>query len=844
VWHPLYRDRYTIASIVDALMSGRRYRGIWPAIHAISRLAHAGCSVGELKVTAFNGGLFAPTRAAAFERARLDDDVMGQAVLAVSTTTTAGGRARISYRDLDVEQLGAVYEHVLDYEPSGDRPALVRTRDTRKSSGTFYTPRAVTDHLVRRALEPLTAGRSSAELLSLRVLDPAMGSGAFLVAACRYLADALEAARVREGVWHSGDVTPADRANARREVALRCLYGVDVNPMAVQLARLSIWLATLAADRPLSFLDHHLVTGNSLVGATPGDIARQPTRGRAGRRRASVLPLLEEMDVAAVLEHAVRTRVTLALVPDDSASVVRGKEEALAALHARNNALGAWSRVLDLWCAGWFWDGGVPPDGGTFADVCCRILKGTSMLAEHVTVEIADRASAIASRQRFLHWPLAFPEAFADEHGGPEANPGFDAVIGNPPWDMVRGDSGGASVREGRRDEARKLTEFVRESGVYRIDAGAHVNRYQLFLERALQLARRGGRIGLVLPSGVVADAGAAALRCHLFDHAAVDTITGLDNRHGIFPIHRGVRFVLLTCTPGLPTSAIGCRFGVSSVEELDVATPSATRAPVVVTRKLLERISGEDDLGLPELGTARDLAIVEKIACAVPWLGAPTGWGVRFGRELNATDDRAAFGPNTGRGFGRPVVEGKHLGPFRVDVERSLAELPHGSPLSSRVPRRPRLAYRDVASATNRLTLIAAIVSARCVTTHTLFCLKSPLPLEAQHVLCALLNSFVANYLVRLRVNTHVTASLMARLPVPVVRDREPAFGRLAALSRGLEASKEALEGLAGYGELQALVARLYGLSSEDFDHILGTFPLIAAQTKEAARALFNDIR
>ena len=131
-----------------------------------------------------------------------------------------------------------------------------------------------------------------------------MGSGAFLVGACRYLAAAVEERLVREGRWHRGDVTAADRADVRREVAQRCLFGVDVNPMAVQLARLSLWLATLAADKPLTFLEHRLVAGNGLVGATLDDVLQRPG-GPGGRRRrqAEVLPLFEAQAKAWALEH-------------------------------------------------------------------------------------------------------------------------------------------------------------------------------------------------------------------------------------------------------------------------------------------------------------------------------------------------------------------------------------------------------------------------------------------------------------------------------------------------------------------------------------------------------------
>ena len=137
-----------------------------------------------------------------------------------------------------------------------------------------------------------------------------MGSGAFLVAACRYLGHAYEQAVVREGGLDGGDIGPADRTAFRRAVAQRCLFGVDINPMAVQLARLSLWLATLAGDRPLTFLDHHLRTGDCLVGASSSDIHRQPPAGRTGGR--SPLPLLPTDDFESGLRAIVPPRLALA----------------------------------------------------------------------------------------------------------------------------------------------------------------------------------------------------------------------------------------------------------------------------------------------------------------------------------------------------------------------------------------------------------------------------------------------------------------------------------------------------------------------------------------------------
>jgi hypothetical protein len=345
----------------------------------------------------------------------------------------------------------------------------------------------------------------------------------------------------------------------------------------------------------------------------------------------------------------------------------------------------------------------------------------------------------------------------------------------------------------------------------------------------------------LVLPSGFVTDAGAAPLRRYLFDRAEVDTITGLDNREAIFPIHRSTRFVLLTCTPGRPTQSIRCRFGISRVEDLDRSEAQA--GTLDLTRAFIQRLSGADDLGIPELASDRDLAIVERISGSVPRLGVSEGWNVHFSRELNASDDRHAFNKYTGNPGTRPIVEGKQIDPFRVSLDRCRLELNPNVTLRRAIPHRARLAYRDVASATNRLTLIAAIVPARAVTTHTLFCLRTRLSLSGQHVLCALLNSFVANYLIRLRVNTHVTVALVSRLPVPVVREGHPCFAKLAAVSEVIARSASLVEEMEEYAQLQALCARAYGLTATEFEHVLGTFPLIPPEVKARALTAFKGL-
>jgi hypothetical protein len=235
--------------------------------------------------------------------------------------------------------------------------------------------------------------------------------------------------------------------------------------------------------------------------------------------------------------------------------------------------------------------------------------------------------------------------------------------------------------------------------------------------------------------------------------------------------------------------------------------------------------------------------------------LGDPAGWAVTFGRELNATDDREWLLP-AGRGI--PVVEGKLLEPFGVDTPAarwSIAPDAADRLLGSR-HRRWRLAYRDVASATNRMTLIAAMLAPGTASTHTVFCLRSQLSRSAQHFLCGLFNSFVVNYLVRLRVTTHVTTAIVERLPIPMLDEAADAAEiiRIAAtldgVRPGVRLKADPTDVVSGFSRtvafarLNALVAEIYQLDEREFAHILATFPLVPLEDRDAASREFQKRR
>jgi hypothetical protein len=841
LWHPIYRDSYSLDALQESLDRAPAQPGIWEALRATSRLAHTGCRAGDLRVTPFNGRLFAPARTPLADRRDVDDEAARDAVVSLTTRPSAdrGGRERIAYRDLGVEQLGAVYESLLDFSPTFDRTTRLATlrpgSGVRKETGTFYTPQALARYLVRQTLGPLVRDASPQRILELKVLDPAMGSGAFLVASCQYLAEAYARALIRSGECHAADLGPAEHASMRRTIAERCLFGVDLNPTAVQLARLSLWLATLAADRPLSFLDHRLQAGDSLLGAWLACLTHPPsTRGRKPRGESA--SLFDDNTIAHDLRAAMPVRFSLAIEPHDTPEQIKGKDRALTALNAPDGRLSQWKRVADLWCSHWFAPG-PSADVGVFGALSDAMLTKRGALPDAIARNYLAASRQIAETRRFFHWELEFPEVFFDQHGQRLAIAGFDAVISNPPWDMIRADAGPAAGRSEARLSAARTVRFTRDSGTYTSQSNGHANRYQLFVERAIALTRSDGRIGLIVPSGLATDQGGAKLRRLLFERCNVDAVVGFDNRDAVFPIHRSVRFLLLTATAGAATKTIACRLGERDPALLDMHEGDDEFFPVHVTPDLIRRISG-DELVLPDVRNPLDLRILERTASLFHPLGSARGWHAQFGRELNVTEDRSALGEDA-RGW--PVFEGKHLAPFRVQSTaiRWRISASAASRLLGTRHLQPRLAYRDVASSTNRRTLIAAILPARSASTHTLLCLRTPLPLPAQHFLCGLFNSFLLNYLARLRVTTHVTASTVQQLPVPVLDPSHPSFREISAIAR-LQA--RAVDPVSA-ARLDAVVAQLYQLTADEFAHVLSTFPLVDRAERDATLQMFKNV-
>jgi type I restriction-modification system DNA methylase subunit len=475
----------------------------------------------ELGIPAYNGGLFDEESHEFLAECEVADRHLAEVIYRLSTTETDDGFVPADYADLDTRHLGTIYEGLLEHEfaiapearaavaeNGGEvwKPAeevseseavetveagelyVVNDDGERKATGAYYTPDYVVTYIVEETVGPLLeeAEDELGELepgteeyvvafwervTDLKILDPAMGSGHFLTKATGYLADAVME-RVRE--LESGSLF--DEELVRRTISRECIYGVDVNGMAVELAKLSMWLETLAADQPLAFLDHHLKSGNSLVGSDITDVlADEDESGQmtladfARTRRRALGQVMDRMGELLAIDNE-----TLEDVHSMEEIYKRIREDPLYEhLQAMATVHTAGEFGLDV------------PE-----DAIERMARAIEDEGEWADIEATDwfrAARAMADEEGFFHWELEFPAVFFDGDGERLASAGFDAVVGNPPW-----------VNIGRMPDSQTNTGYYKseyETAEYQIDL------YTLFLEQSVQLVGDGDMVGMIVPN-------------------------------------------------------------------------------------------------------------------------------------------------------------------------------------------------------------------------------------------------------------------------------------------------------------------------------------------------------
>ena len=871
----------------------------------------------------YNGGLFASGTAALLEDVRLADATIAPIIDDLSHAKDPDQARRfVNYRDMSVQQLGSIYERLLEREPVRDENGTIVIRPNpyaRKDSGSFFTPQELVDLIVDRTLKPLAEERLHAfeakaaalkrdrrpkaerraellkldpaeAVLNLKVLDPAMGSGHFLVTAVDFLSDYVAhlieytpavpewlngdyvsplvqrvetirrdiLQRAKEADWVMDATQLTDQAIIRRMVLKRCIYGVDKNPLTVELAKVSLWLHSFTVGAPLSFLDHHLRCGDSLVGLRVAE-AIQDLRKMASMFLDSAIAAaeaategmqrIEEMSDADVAE--VR----------ESAALFQGVEETTAELRG----------LLNFLCGfRWLIAGRKPKERAEFEDPLVTTLGQTEdaykLLTkgpEHVAdvppnsgdaawlkfAELWDRARAIAEREGFLHWEAAFPGVWRHWQSiRPEG--GFDAVVGNPPWDRIKlqevewfatrdpelalaptAAARKAAVQRVReqgaliadqfdaaKEQAESLSRMVRSSGHYPLLSGGDINLYSLFVERAMNLLKPDGLVGLLTPSGIYADKTAAKFFKSVSTGGRVAGLFDFENKKIFFKdVHASFKFcALIFGGENRRFDETKCAFFLHDTRTVDDPDRCFSLTPEDFARV------NPNTCTAPVFRTRRDADITRRIYEQHPVLvnrsdeAERKAWPVKYVRMFDMANDSHLFrtsGQLDAEGFypiegnrwrkGTDVYvalyEGKMVQAFDHRAasivnrdgnmfrpgqpDRTLDE-EHRDPAFSPRPRywvnqqnSPAakrfgwfLAFKDITASTNVRTMIAGIVP-QVGCGHTLPVL---IPAEdgvdgaSTACLLANLNSFCFDYVARQKVQgTHLTWYTVEQLPI-----------------------------------------------------------------------------
>ena len=475
---------------------------------------------------------------------------------------------RVDYRDLAIQHLGGVYESLLELQPTvapvpmiviekrsrdgleekivpessplptgftrtGDRydkgmVFLQTNKGERRASGSYYTPDQIVNRIVEQTLGPLCrqigneldqeiAAAASVlaksqlpddqrqlealqadyddRVLKLRVLDPSMGSGHFLLRACGYLAEEIATHQYARDEAMLDATGESAVIYWKRKVAETCLFGVDLNGLAVELAKLALWLETVAVDQPLTFLNHHLRTGNSLMGPSVDDVDRIPGGGDLHRK---TFKSYVKKSLPQLLEPLAEIR----RIPSRAAPEVKRKQRLFEQFERQQRVL---RRLADVWCSSFVSEMEVPWSAGDYERAVAVLDKPTKFdeVAQEPWFQAAER-SARGPDVRGFAWELEFPDVFFDEQGR-LPHSGFDAVIGNPPYDVL-------SEAESGRDLS-VLRRYIDFDPVYAPSRRGKNNLYKLFVCRSLQLVADGGYLGFITPMAVLGDDQAADLR-------------------------------------------------------------------------------------------------------------------------------------------------------------------------------------------------------------------------------------------------------------------------------------------------------------------------------------------
>ncbi|KKN04558.1 hypothetical protein LCGC14_1096230 [marine sediment metagenome] len=608
----LYFEQFSLSSfrvLAEKPIKAEKNYDLWKKLFLTFQLVNKGNEL--LGVNSFNGSFFKNKYLSLILEydLKLSNAILLRVIRKLTTSKINNVLQRVNFLEVTEEEIGAIYESLLDYKPyidSNSQFQLIEGTE-RKSTGSYYTPKELIDILIRTTLQPLVEDRlekagdevwqKEKAILDIKVCDPACGGGTFLLSVLDSLGKYL--AEVRTG---TDSPLEDELREARRDVLQHSIYGVDMNPLAVELAKISLWLRASVKDKPLNFLDNHIKCGNSLIGLGQkmeiNEINPKAFEAISGNKATEIPPENKKLKNKAreiirkeINERRKNGRTTLITsfftekktadicsakfkeiidMPESDPKKIKEKERKYYSVRDNVNYQQALNEA-NIWTSTFFW----PFEGESLGEIP-RYTTIEQLRDEIVDPELnnlMDNIKNIAEKNQFFHWYIEFPEVFSTERQG------FDCLLTNPPWETIQlkeneffigtnNDIINASNQSVRRklikalkvdnpelfnrykitwQSTKKISQFLTSSGLYDLSARGTINTYALFTERCWALISPNGYVGIIVPTGLISSYHLQDLFRNLVKNRAILSLFDFENRKKLFDIDSRIRFCLIT---------------------------------------------------------------------------------------------------------------------------------------------------------------------------------------------------------------------------------------------------------------------------------------------------------
>ncbi len=705
----IYSEYYSTARLRRLAEShkGTHHIDLWRCLALVmEKFYEQGCP--ELGLSPLDSILWSPKSISGLKGCDISNRWLLSALRELIFITEKNVRRTVDYRNLGAEELGSIYESLLELHPEVNLDAGTFELKTalgheRKTTGSYYTPTPLILSLLDTALQPkieeaIRKQDPENALLNLKVCDPSCGSGHFLIAASHRIARKVAEIRTQET-----EPSPVEIRKALRDVIGRCIYGVDINPMAVELCKVALWMESLEAGKPLSFLDHHIKCANSLLGATPkllrdgipeeafqfleGDDKKVCTEfkqiNRNERKERNRYKSMHqekfEWDIPDDKDELATEMKNLDKIDDSTIEGIRKRQDQYEnTVHSSCYLFRKfWN---DAWCAAFVWKK-IKAEEHPYP-LTEDIFRKIEQSPHHLTPGRKEEIQKLAKEYQFFHWHLEFPDVFSVQKEKSENektgwNGGFDVVLGNPPWERIKlqekewfavrcpevAQAMNASERgkkiKNLQNESPELyrefqadirkaegeSHFIRHSQQYPLCGRGDVNTYSVFAEKVRMILSSQGRAGIIVPSGIATDDTTKLFFQELMESKTLVSLYDFENRAKLFPeVDSRMKFCLLTMSGLQAQSNQGGEFAFF-----------AQRAEDIKDEEKKFTLSAQDiALINPNTKTCpifrgkRDARLTQQIYRRVPVLiqeePEKNPWGMKFLRMLDMASDSSLF--------------------------------------------------------------------------------------------------------------------------------------------------------------------------------------------------------